>query len=91
MKKALPLDTFEAFVYSSIIDKTPFCLEEKQGVLVNDTCSSEYNGVGDFKYQLEVGKNSFCTSTDQHAWPDGTNSLQDAWSMTLSAMTVEYE
>ena len=33
-----------------------------------------------------------CTLTDQHAWPDVTTPLlQNAWSMALSAMTVELE
>ena len=33
---------------------------------------------------------SYCTPTDQHAWPDKTTPLfQSAWSMTLSAITVD--
>ena len=40
LKTVLPPDTFEAFLCRSIFDKTTFCLEEKQGMLVNDECSS---------------------------------------------------
>ena len=34
------LDAFENFLCSSMLAKTTFCLEEKQGMLVNDG----YNG-----------------------------------------------
>ena len=39
---------FEAFLYDSIFDITPFYLGEKQGMLVNDECSSWYNRIGNF-------------------------------------------
>ena len=32
----------------SILDKTVFCLEEKQGMIVNDDCSLWYNRIDDF-------------------------------------------
>ena len=48
LKQVLTPKAFEAFTQSSIFDKTIFCLGEKQGVLVNDDCSSWYNKVGDF-------------------------------------------
>ena len=40
LKTVLPPDAFEAFVHGSIFDKTAFCLGEKEGMLVNDECSS---------------------------------------------------
>ena len=60
-------------------------------MLVNDECSYWYNRVGDFQDQFGMGENSCCTPTDQLAWPDKTTYalLQSAWSMALSAMTVE--
>ena len=48
MKQILTPEAFKAFNYSSIFDKTVFCLGEKQGMLINDECSSWYNRVGDF-------------------------------------------
>ena len=42
------MEAFEAFNYSSVFDKAVFCLGEKQGLLINDECSSWYNRVGDF-------------------------------------------
>ena len=48
MKQILTLEAFEAVNYSNIFDKTVFCFSEKQGMLINDECSSWYNGVGDF-------------------------------------------
>ena len=42
-----------------------------------------------------IGENSFCTSKDQHAWPDRATPLQNAWSVALNArmhaMMVECE
>ena len=48
MKQVLTSEAFEAFIHGSIFDKAVFCLGEKQGMLVNDECSSWYNKVGDF-------------------------------------------
>ena len=48
MKQVLTLEAFEAFIHGSIFDKAVFCLGEKQGMLVNDECTSWYNKVGDF-------------------------------------------
>ena len=48
LKKVLLPDAFEDFMHSSIFDKTVLCLAEKQGMVVNDACSSWYNRVGDF-------------------------------------------
>ena len=47
MKHILTLEAFEAFNHSSIFDKAVFCLDEKQGMLINDECSSWYDSVGD--------------------------------------------
>ena len=52
MKQILNPEAFEAFNHSSIFDTSVFCLGEKQGMLLNDECSSWYNRVGDF---LNVG------------------------------------
>ena len=48
LKTVLPPNVFKAFVCGSIVDKTAFCLAEKQGMLVNDECSSWYNRIGNF-------------------------------------------
>ena len=40
MKQVLTSEAFEAFIHGSIFDKAVFCLGEKQGMLVNDECSS---------------------------------------------------
>ena len=48
MKQILTQETFEVFNNSSIFNKAVFCLGEKQGMLINDDCSSWYNRVGDF-------------------------------------------
>ena len=48
LKQVLPPDAFEDFMHHSILDKTIFWLGKKQGVIVNNDCSSWYNRVGDF-------------------------------------------
>ena len=48
LKAALPPDTFEAFLRGGIFHRTAFCLGEKQGMLVNNGCSSWQNRVGNF-------------------------------------------
>ena len=48
MKQILTPEAFEAFVHSSIFNKTVVCFGEKQGMSVNDKCSSWYNKVGNF-------------------------------------------
>ena len=47
IKQVLTSEAFEAFYYSSIFDKAVFCLDQKQGMLINDECSSCHNKVGD--------------------------------------------
>ena len=74
-----------------IANKTAFCLGERQGMLLNDECSFWYNRVYHFQYQFGIGENSYCTPTNQHAWPDRTLLLQSVWSKALSATTVEGE
>ena len=59
MKQILTLEAFEAFNHSNIFDKAVFCLGEKQGMLINDECSSWYNRVGDFKCQFGIGGKEF--------------------------------
>ena len=41
LKQVLPPDTFEAFLFASIFDKTAFCLGEKQGKLRKPLYTSE--------------------------------------------------
>ena len=48
LKTVLLPDAFKSFLHDSFCDQTVFCLGEKQGMLVNDECSSCYNRVGDF-------------------------------------------
>ena len=36
MKQVFTSEAFEAFMHGSIFDKTVFCLDEKQSMLVND-------------------------------------------------------
>ena len=55
MKQVLTSEAFEALIHGSIFDKAVFCLGEKQGMLVNDECSSWYNKVGDF-FNVGLGK-----------------------------------
>ena len=47
MKQVLTSEAFKAVIHGSIFDKAVFCLGEKQGMLVNDECSSWYK-VGGF-------------------------------------------
>ena len=48
LKQVLIPEAFDTFFHSSIFDKTVFCLGEKQGIVVNDECSSWYYRVGEF-------------------------------------------
>ena len=58
-------------------------------MLVNDERSSWYARVGKFlKYQFDIGEKKPYTAMDQHALPNKTTSLQSAWSMALSGVTV---
>ena len=54
LKKVLPLNIFEAFLCGCIFNKIAFCLGEKQGMLVNNECSSWSNRVGDFLVHVSV-------------------------------------
>ena len=51
----------------SVLDKMVFCLGEKQGMIVNDDCSSWYNRVGEFlisvwerRKEILYGEGSAC-------------------------------
>ena len=52
LKQVILLDTFEAFLGSSIFDKAVFCLGCKQGMLVNDECGFWYKRIGDFLFTV---------------------------------------
>ena len=67
----------------NIVVRNAFCLEEKQGMLVNDECSSWYNRIGNFLYQFLIGEKKFYMAMDQHARSDRTTPLQSAWLMAL--------
>ena len=54
LKAVLPSDAFETFLHASNFVKTAFCLGEKEGMLVNDECSSWNNRVGDF-FSISLG------------------------------------
>ena len=41
-------DAFKTFICGSIFDRNALCLGEKEGMLVDDECSSCYNRVGNF-------------------------------------------
>ena len=63
-KQVLLLDAFEDFMRDSIF---AFCLGKKQGMIVNNDCSSWYNGVSDFlmsvwerRKEILYGKGSAC-------------------------------
>ena len=43
------------FFVVEFFDKTAFCLGEKEGMLVNDECSSRYNRAGDF-FVISLGQ-----------------------------------
>ena len=47
-RQILTLEAIEAFNHCSIFDKAAFCLGEKQGMLINDECSSWFNRVQNF-------------------------------------------
>ena len=40
LKTVLPPDAFETFFVVTLLIKTAFCLREKEGMLINDECSS---------------------------------------------------
>ena len=66
MKQVLTSEAFETFTHGSIFDKAVFCLGEKQGMLVNDECSSWYNKVGDFLMSVwDRRKEILYTAMDQ--------------------------
>ena len=47
LKQVLPVDAFEAFMHHRVFVKTVFCLEEKQGMIVNDDNIYMYSGIID--------------------------------------------
>ena len=67
LEQVLFLEHIEDFMHRSILDKTIFCLGEKQGMIVNDDCNSWYNRVGDSlmlvwekRKELLYGEGSAC-------------------------------
>ena len=58
MMYVLTLKAFKACNHSSIFDKAVFCLDEKQGMLVNTKCSSWYK-VGKFLMSVWDERNKF--------------------------------
>ena len=91
MKQVLTSEGFEAFIHGSILDKAVFCLGEKQGMLVNDECSSWYNIVGDFLMSVWDRRKEILYGNGSIERSVKTTPLQSARSMALRAMTVDYE
>ena len=90
-KQILTLNAFEAFNYSSIFDKMVFCLGEKQGMLINNECSSWYNRVGDFLMSVWDRRKEILYGNGLVGKVIQTTPLPSARSMAQSAMTVECE
>ena len=63
----LPPDAFETLLCGSTFDKTPFCLGQKQGKLVNDECSSWYNRCRRFLVSI-WNRRKQLLYTDGSAW-----------------------
>ena len=91
MKQILTPEAFEAFKHSSIFDKAVFCLGEKQGMLINDECSSWYNRVGDFLMSVWDRRKEILYGNGSAGDVIQTTPLLSARSMAQSAMTVECE
>ena len=51
-RQVLTLDAFEAFCHGNIFNESVFGLGKKQGMLVNNECSSWYSRVGVFSVGL---------------------------------------
>ena len=86
MKPVFTPETFKAFNHSSIFDKAVICLGEKQGMLVNDEVTSQYERVGDVQMSVWDRRKEILLVRSVKTTP-----LQSAKSMALSAMTVEYK
>ena len=88
LKQVLLSDAFEDFMCCSTLDKTVFCLGEKQGV--NDDCSSWYNRVGDFLMSIYGReRRKFYMAKDQYIRFLRTSPLLSARPMVIIAMVVE--
>ena len=83
--------TFCGVVIATKIKRGENLTGDKQGMLVNNECSSWCNRVPKFLYQFGIGQKKFYTAMDEHVQPDRTTPLHSAWLMALSAMTVKYE
>ena len=55
LKQVLLSDAFENFILCRVFDKVLFCIGEKQGMIVNNGCSSWYNRIDTFDVSLGVG------------------------------------
>ena len=87
-------DAFENFIHCSVFNKMIFCLGEKQGMIVNDDCSSWYNRVhvGDFLMSVwERRKEICCMVRDQLVRFLRAAPLLSARPMATIARTVECE
>ena len=91
MKQVLTSEAFEAFIHGSIFDKAVFCLGEKQGMLVNDECSSWYNKVKDFLMSVWNRRKEILYGNGSIDEVGQTTPLQSAWLMAVGAMTVDCE
>ena len=66
-------------------------LGEKQGMLVNDECSSCYSKVGDFFMSVWNRRKEILYGNGSIGQVGQTTPLQSVGSMALGAMTVDYE
>ena len=79
LKQVLLPDAFEAFVCSSPFNKSVFCLGEKQGMLLNDECSSWYNREGEYLLSVWEKKNRILfssESTNGISWMNPTSECE---------------
>ena len=87
----LTSSAFEAFSHGSIFDKAVFCLGQKQGMLVNDECSSLNSRVGDFYMSVWDRRKEILYGNGSVGEVRQSTLLQSARSMALSARMVENE
>ena len=89
MRQVLTSDAFETFSHASILDKAVFCLGQKQGMLVNDECSSWYSRVGDFLMSVWDRRKEILYGNGSVGEVRQSTPLESVRSMALSAMTIE--
>ena len=69
-----------SFFFIVVLDKAVFCFGEKQGMFVNDECSSWYKRASDWRFGINAKS---CVWMDQHARPVRPTPPQCACRMTM--------